>query len=59
MRGRFYYEIPHFIPDQWTSGNGLYALMYTAKKNSGAILKKLEELAPSEFIKEANGILRI
>jgi hypothetical protein len=33
--------------------------MSLCKKKSGAILKKLEELAPSEFIKEANGILRI
>jgi hypothetical protein len=32
---------------------------YTAKKNSDAILIKLEELAASEFIKEAYGILRI
>jgi hypothetical protein len=31
----------------------------TAKNNSDAILIKLEELAASEFIKEAYGILRI
>jgi hypothetical protein len=29
------------------------------KKKSGSIFKKLEELALLEFIKEANGILRI
>jgi hypothetical protein len=32
---------------------------YTAKNNSDAILIKLEELAASEFIKEAYGIFRI
>jgi hypothetical protein len=37
----------------------LATLIYTAKNNSDAILIKLEELAASEFIKEAYGILRI
>jgi hypothetical protein len=33
--------------------------LYTARNNSEVILKKMQELAASEFVKEAYRILRI